>query len=136
MRGHSQIRDNQRARPRWGRPCGATAPAVERVHITPSAAGAVLSVTAPETCTVTWETGALELTVSCPHGRTWVYEAFPVGDRPLPHLLWELPWMLVPGSEWRQDGAEGIWSAAVVPVSAEIAGQLFAIRKPELPSFG
>ena len=48
MRGHSQIRDNQRARPRWGRPCGATAPAVERVHITPSAAGAVLPVTAPE----------------------------------------------------------------------------------------
>lgn len=89
-----------------------------------------------ETCTVTWETGAVELTVTCPHGRTWTYEAFPVGDRPLPHMLWELPWMLPPGSQWELGDDMGTWSATVVPVSAEIAGQLFAIRKPELPSFG
>ena len=140
MRGRSQVRDTRQARPRWGRPCGATAPAVRCVHSIPSAAGAVLSVSAPdppEACTVTWETGAPELTVSCPHGRTWVYEAIPVGDRPLPHLLWELPWMLPPGTEWELDDDLGTWSATVIPVSEEIAGQLFAKHKRRITkSFG
>jgi hypothetical protein len=95
-----------------------------------------LSAPTAEACTVTYEPGATELTVSCPHGRTWVYEAIPVGDRPLPHLLWDLPWTLVPGSEWQQEEDLGTWSATVIPVSAEIAQELFAIRKLELRELG
>ena len=49
MRGRSQVRDTRQARPRWGRPCGATAPAVRCVHSIPSAAGAVLT-WAPRSC--------------------------------------------------------------------------------------
>jgi hypothetical protein len=87
-------------------------------------------------CTATWEPGAEQLTVACPHGRTWAHEAFPLGHRPLPHFFHGLPWMPPPGSQWEQDDDEGVWRVAVVPVSAEIAGELFAIRKSELRSFG
>ena len=44
--------------------------------------------------------------------------------------------MLPPGTEWELDGDLGTWSATVIPVSEEIAGQLFAKHKAELRSFG
>lgn len=86
--------------------------------------------------TARWETGSGHLTVSCPHGRQWRYDVIPLGDRPLPHFLWELPWVLVPGSEWVPDDADGVWSAVVAPESCEMAGKLFVSSEPALPPSG
>lgn len=96
---------------------------------------------APEPCTATWEPGGDQLAVTCPHGRRWAYGVMLLAGagRPLPHFLHELPWMKVPGAEWEQDDTDdagGVWRVTVVPVSAEIADELFAIRKPALPNLG
>jgi len=76
--------------------------------------------------TARWQAGGGILTVTCAHGRVWVYAVVEVGDRPLPHFLYGLPWMLPPGARWEQDGAEGEWAAPVAPVSAEAAEELFS----------
>ncbi len=75
--------------------------------------------------TARWEAGGSTLTIACRHGRVWAYDVVRIGDRPLPHFLDGLPWMLPPGSEWNQDDGDGKWSAAVIPVSADAAGELF-----------
>lgn len=77
-------------------------------------------------CTATWCSGSEVLTVSCPHGRAWAYPVIPIGDRPLPHFLHDLPWAAVPGSEWEHDGGEGTWSVRVMPESSQAAAELFA----------
>lgn len=77
-------------------------------------------------CTATWAQGSDVLTVSCPHGRLWFYPVIPIGDRPLPHFLHDLPWATVPGSEWALDDGEGTWSVRVVPRSSQDAAVLFA----------
>lgn len=84
--------------------------------------------------TMRWQRGSLVLAVSCPHGRTWAYPVVPIGDRPLPHFLLEVPWMLPPGSEWGSDDDDrGRWTAAVVPVSEAAAEELFAPDTAVLP---
>lgn len=82
-----------------------------------------------ESCTARWSPGSLALTVTCPHGREWAYPVIPIGDRPLPHFLHGLLWMIPPGADWEDDGI--CWTAAVIPESEEAAGKLYA---PALPS--
>lgn len=82
-----------------------------------------------------WRRGSLVLAVSCPHGRTWAYPVIPIGDRPLPHFLLEVPWTLPPGSKWGSDDDDGsTWTATVVPVSPAAEAELFAPDSALLPA--
>jgi hypothetical protein len=85
-----------------------------------------------EAFTARWERGSTALAVSCPHGRAWAYPVVPVGDKPLPHFLWDTPWMVCPGGGWSSDD-DITWTAAVVPVSSAAAAELFAPDSALLP---